>query len=263
MKKSTFKITQMDCSSEEQMIRMKLEDIGTIQSLDFDIPNRTLRVYHDKGLSEIDDALKSLNLNSSLETTVKATDVPSSDKKQERNILWWVLGINAVFFVIEMTAGWLVNSMGLIADSLDMLADASVYGLSLFAVGTTVARKKKVAKISGYLQMGLASLGFLEVLRRFLGVGETPLFQWMIIVASIALVANLVTLWLINKAKSREAHMRASSIFTSNDIIVNSGVITAGILVYFTGSKWPDLVIGAVVFCFVMWGAIRILKLSK
>lgn len=42
----------------------------------------------------------------------------------------WVLGINAAFFIIEMTAGWIVNSMGLIADSLDMLADASVYGLS-------------------------------------------------------------------------------------------------------------------------------------
>lgn len=111
--------------------------------------------------------------------------------------------------------------------------------------------------------MGLASLGFLEVLRRFLGVGEMPVFQWMIIVASVALIANLVTLWLINKAKSQEAHMRASSIFTSNDIIVNSGVIVAGILVYLTGSKWPDLVIGAVVFSFVMWGAIRILKLSK
>ena len=263
MRKSTFKITQMDCSSEEQLIRMKLEDIGNIQSLDFDIPNRTLSVYHKEGISEIDDALKSLNLNSSFETTKKVIDIPSSNKKQEKKILWWVLGINAVFFIIEMTAGWLVNSMGLIADSLDMLADASVYGLSLFAVGSTVARKKKVAKISGYLQMGLASLGFLEVLRRFMGVGETPLFQWMIIIASVALVANLVTLWLINKAKSQEAHMRASSIFTSNDIIVNGGVITAGILVYLTGSKWPDLLIGAVVFSFVMWGAIRILKLSK
>ncbi|HLR30993.1 MAG TPA: cation transporter [Fodinibius sp.] len=184
----------MDCSSEEQLIRMKLEDIGNIQSLDFDIPNRTLSVYHKEGISEIDDALKSLNLNSSFETTKKVIDIPSSNKKQEKKILWWVLGINAVFFIIEMTAGWLVNSMGLIADSLDMLADASVYGLSLFAVGSTVARKKKVAKISGYLQMGLASLGFLEVLRRFMGVGETPLFQWMIIIASVALVANLVTL---------------------------------------------------------------------
>ena len=57
--------------------------------------------------------------------------------------------------------------------------------------------------------------------------------------------------------------MQASAIFTSNDIIVNGGVILAGILVYFLNSKWPDLVIGGIVFTFVMRGAIRILKLSK
>ena len=111
--------------------------------------------------------------------------------------------------------------------------------------------------------MGLASLGFLEVLRRFLGVGEMPDFHWMIIIASTALVANVFTLWLINKAKSKEAHMQASTIFTSNDIIVNGCVILAGILVYALDSRWPDLLIGAIVFSFVMRGAVRILKLSK
>ena len=58
-------------------------------------------------------------------------------------------------------------------------------------------------------------------------------------------------------------HMQASAIFTSNDIIVNGGVIVAGVLVYLLNSKWPDLVIGGIVFTFVMQGTIRILKLSK
>lgn len=263
MKKSTFKVAQMDCSSEEQMIRMKLEDIKGIQSLDFDIPNGKLEVYYDDGLSEIEKALDSLSLGSSLKSTEEANEKPLTAENKEKNILKWVLGINAAFFVIEMTGGWIANSMGLIADSLDMLADASVYGLSLLVVGAAAARKKKVAKISGYLQMGLALLGFVEVIRRFFATTEMPEFKWMIIIASLALAANIVCLWLINKAKSREAHMRASSIFTSNDIIVNGGVIVAGFLVYLTGSKWPDLIIGAIVFSFVMRGAIKILNLSK
>ena len=162
-----------------------------------------------------------------------------------------------------MTTGWISSSMGLIADSLDMLADSIVYALSLFAVGGAISRKKKVAKFSGYFQMALALLGFSEVVRRFLSSSETPLFQWMIIVSIFALIGNLVSLWLINKAKSKEAHMQASAIFTSNDIVVNGGVILAGVLVYFLHSKWPDLVIGGIVFAFVMRGAIRILKLSK
>ena len=68
---------------------------------------------------------------------------------------------------------------------------------------------------------------------------------------------------LVNKVKSKEVHMQASAIFTPNDILVNRGVILAGVLVYFFDSKWPDLVIGAIVFTFVMQGAIKILKLSK
>lgn len=263
MNKSTFKIHKMDCASEEQMIRMKLESLEEVKQLEFDIPHRQLQVYHSAEIDGIQNALAELQLNEKLVNTQEA-DLPEIvDHRQQRKVLWWVLGINVVFFVIEMTTGWISSSMGLVADSLDMLADSIVYGLSLLAVGAAVARKKKVAKISGYFQMGLALLGFLEVLRRFFTESGTPLFHWMIIISILALAGNLVTLWLINKAKSNEAHMQASSIFTSNDIIVNGGVILAGVLVYLLESKWPDLVIGGIVFAFVIRGAIRILNLSK
>tara|TARA_R110002126_G_scaffold195789_1_gene343573 strand:- start:431 stop:1240 length:810 start_codon:yes stop_codon:yes gene_type:complete len=263
MKKTIFKISRMDCSSEEQLIRMKLESFSNIKHLEFDIPSRQLGIYHIGDIDQIHQAISELNLNDKLENTEDA-DLPSVvDESHQRKILWWVLGINFGFFVVEMTTGWISRSMGLVADSLDMLADSIVYGLSLFAVGAAISRKKKVAKISGYFQMGLALLGFSEVLRRFFSESETPLFQWMIIISVLALIGNLVSLWLINKAKSDEAHMQASAIFTSNDIIVNGGVILAGILVYFLKSKWPDLVVGGVVFSFVMRGAFRILKLAK
>jgi Co/Zn/Cd efflux system component len=74
----------------------------------------------------------------------------------------------------------------------------------------------------------------------------------MITVSIFALAGNLISLWLINMTKSKEAHMQATAIFTSNDIVVNGGVILAGSLFYFLDSKWPDLVIGAIVFTFVM-----------
>tara|TARA_R110000823_G_scaffold314119_1_gene442562 strand:- start:10909 stop:11670 length:762 start_codon:yes stop_codon:yes gene_type:complete len=253
----------MDCPSEEQMIRMKLEGFSQVKQLGFDIPNRKLEVYHTEEILPVHQAISELGLSDKLRKT-EETELPlASDESQQRKILWWVLGINFGFFIVEMTTGWISRSMGLVADSLDMLADSIVYGLSLFAVGAAISRKKKVAKMSGYFQMGLALLGFTEVLRRFFSEGETPLFQWMVIISILALIGNLVSLWLINKAKSEEAHMQASAIFTSNDIIVNGGVILAGVLVYFLDSKWPDLAIGGIVFAFVMRGAIRILKLAR
>ncbi|SDG61454.1 cation diffusion facilitator family transporter [Psychroflexus sediminis] len=264
MNKTTFHISQMDCPSEEQMIRMKLENFDEVKQLSFDISNRKLEVYHTTNLRGIHQAIHELGLKDELKRTEEA-ELPVANKNdnQQRKILWWVLGINFTFFVVEMTTGWISNSMGLIADSLDMLADSIVYALSLLVVGSTALRKKKVAKVSGYFQMLLALIGFSEVLRRFFTDSETPLFQFMIIVSIFALAGNLVSLWLINKNQSKEAHMQASSIFTSNDIIVNGGVIVAGILVYYLNSKWPDLVIGGLVFTFVIQGAFRILKLSK
>ena len=254
----------MDCPSEEQMIRMKLEPFYEVKQLSFDIPTRKLEVYHTEEIEKIHQARSELKLNDQLEITEDEAELPlAANESKQRKILWWVLGINFGFFVVEMTTGWISNSMGLIADSLDMLADSIVYALSLFAIGGTIYRKKKVAKFSGYFQMGLALLGFSEVLRRFFSESETPLFQWMIIISVLALIGNLISLWLINKAKSEEAHMQASAIFTSNDIIVNGGVILAGVLVYFLDSKWPDLAIGGIVFAFVMRGAVRILNLAK
>lgn len=242
---------------------MKLGSFSLVKHLEFDIPSRKLEVFHMGEVKLIQQAISELNLNDQLQGTSEAELPIGFDNTHQRKILWWLLGINFGFFVAELTTGWISQSMGLIADSLDMLADSIVYGLSLFAVGAAISRKKKVAKISGYFQMGLALLGFSEVLRRFFSESETPLFQWMIIVSLLALAGNLVSLWLINKTRTKEAHMQASAIFTSNDIIVNGGVILAGVMVYILDSKWPDLIIGGIVFTFVIRGAIKILKLSN
>jgi cation transport ATPase len=173
--KTVFKITKMDCPSEEQIIRMKLEGIPEIKKLEFDIPNRMLEVIHEGEVNTFDSAIHSLNLGSKLESS-NETDVSEirHEDTHQCKMLWWVLVINFSFFVIEMLYGWLSRSMGLIADSLDMLADSIVYGLNLLAVGAALARKKKVARLSGYFQMILAFLGLAEVLRRFFGYEGMP-----------------------------------------------------------------------------------------
>jgi len=265
MNKTTFKISKMDCPSEEQMIRMKLEGIDSIRQLSFDIPQRKLTVFHKGEVETFEQSIHDLKLEASLFETINDVEEPitSQAESKQRTILWWVLAINFVFFILEMTYGWLSNSMGLVADSLDMLADSIVYGLSLLAVGAALNWKKSVAKISGYFQIFLALLGLIEVIRRFIGYESVPVFQTMISVSFLALIANSVSLYLIQKSKSQEAHMQASAIFTSNDIVINIGVIIAGGLVYYTKSIYPDLVIGFIIFVIVTKGAFRILKLSE
>lgn len=253
----------MDCSAEEQLVRMKLEPHQDVISLSFDLPNRQLLVLHKMNIETLSEEINSLNLGSSHEGTIETEESSFGSERIEKKQLLVVLLINLAFFVLEIVTGFLANSMGLVADSLDMLADAMVYGLSLYAVGKMTGIKIRIAKFSGYLQLTLAIIGFLEVLRRFFGFEEVPEFKTMIVISTLALIGNGVTMFLLQKVKSREAHIQASLIFTNNDILVNLGVIIAGIAVYLTQSKYPDLVVGSLIFVFVSKGAFRILKLSK
>lgn len=264
MLKSRFKIQKMDCPSEEQLIRMKLSVINSIEHLDFDIPGRTLTVLHHGSDQELLETLQPLNFDCTLlstESAVKEDLTGKSPAGSEKKLLWQVLIINFFFFILEALTGWWANSLGLVSDSLDMLADSLVYALALFAAGGPVFRKKQIAKIAGILQLLLALIGFLEVVKRFLGIEPVPAFQTMILVSILALIGNSVCLFLLQKSKSKEAHMQASLIFTSNDVIINLGVILAGALVFITKSNYPDLLIGGIIFYLVGKGAIKILKL--
>jgi cation diffusion facilitator family transporter len=254
----------MDCPSEENIIKLKLSQFNSIKHLNFDIANRMLKVYHEDDLELIELALKELNLGSTLDNSVVSSKNNFKKEDDQSKVLWTILFINLLFFFIEMTTGLISKSMGLVADSLDMLADAFVYGISIFAVGGTITRKKSIAKIAGLFQVTLAIVGFIEILRRFVTGEQLPDFSTMIIVSIFALIANGICLYLLQKSSSKEeAHMKASLIFTSNDIIINLGVIIAGTLVYVTNTRYPDLVIGSIVFVLVLQGAFRILKLSK
>lgn len=252
----------MDCSAEESLVRLKLGGVGAVKSLDVDLAHRIVTVYHEGELDAIETAIGELGFDSELVETEQA-DAPAPVQAEQRRLLWTVLAINLGFFVLEATTGFLAGSMGLVADSLDMLADALVYGLSLLAVGATVDRQKSVAKWSGYFQISLAVLGLLEVLRRFFGLEALPDFKTMIVVSVMALIANSVCLYLLQRSKGREAHIRASMIFTGNDIVINLGVITGGVLVLWLESGFPDLIVGAIVFVIVSLGARRILQLAR
>jgi len=264
--RTEFKVPKMDCPAEEELIRMTFDGLEGIRLLEFDLVDRVLVVWHMADTDTVMSRLLGLNLGATLlkTTEVSESHLPSheatvSDRDQAR-VLWILLGINAFMFVVEFISGWIFDSIGLLADSLDMLADAGVYGISLFAVGKAVRHKLRAAHVSGWFQMMLAIGALVEVARRFI-FGSDPEPSYMIGVAIMALIANVLCLWLIFRHRNQGAHMKASWIFSANDVIANLGVILAGILVSFTGSRFPDLVIGSIIAIIVFVGSIRILKL--
>ena len=179
--------------------------------------------------------------------------------KEESKVLMLLLAINAFMFVAEITFGIISESTALIADSLDMLADATVYGIGLYAVGRPMLAKIRAAYVSGVFQIILGVTVAVDIIRRLI-LGSDPESLLMIIIGSIALIANTFCLMLISKHKEGEVHMRASWIFSKNDVIANLGIIIGGILVYSLGDRWPDLVIGVIIVVIVLRGGIYIVK---
>jgi cation diffusion facilitator family transporter len=177
----------------------------------------------------------------------------------ERRTLVILLSINAIMFVIELVIGWIAQSTGLIADSLDMLADAAVYGISLYAVGKGALRQARSARISGLLQITLGFGVLFEVVRRLM-FGSEPESLLIMTVGFVALLANVACLMLISRHRDGGVHMRASWIFSTNDVIANLGVILSGVLVALLGSRYPDLIIGTLISLVVIRGGFTILK---
>jgi Co/Zn/Cd efflux system component len=185
-------------------------------------------------------------------------DIQIKDNEQKQ-VLYLLLVINATMFVAEMSLGWTAESTSLIADSLDMLADAIVYSIGLYAVGKAASDKAKVALLSGYFQAALGGLIILDIVRRIV-LGSEPLPAFMMVVGLVALIANVVCLLLIQQHKDGEVHMRASWIFSANDVIANTGIIISGGLVWWLDSRWPDIIIGAVIALVIFRGAWLIVK---
>ncbi|HLW57649.1 MAG TPA: cation transporter [Bacteriovoracaceae bacterium] len=264
MQKTSVNIKKMDCPSEIKMIEGLMENLDPSAKMEFDLESRIVHFYHSVDKHQIIESLNTISLPGELISTeeIGIDEVPDIAPSVEAKTLKYLLGINFTMFVIEIMLGFYAESTGLLADGLDMLADSFVYGLSLYAVGKSISMKHKAAYFSGVMQISLGLLCLVEVGRKFY-FGSEPLSNYMIVVSMIALIANLWCLVLIHKHKDGEVHMKASWIFSANDVIVNTGVIVSGALVYFLNSNIPDLIIGGIVSIIVISGGISIIRLSK
>ena len=182
----------------------------------------------------------------------------SVDTEAQRRVLRIALALNATMFVVGIVAGLIGQSSSLIADALDMLADASAYAIALGAIGRTARFKAGAATLSGSLLLLLGAFVLLDVGRRVL-FGSEPASIVMMAVAFASFLVNLNVLRMLARFRQGEVHLRATWIFTRVDVIANVGVVLSGLLVLLTGSRFPDLVAGGAIGIYVVKEALEIL----
>ena len=167
-------------------------------------------------------------------------------RERQSKILWIVLGINVSMFALEVTVGLLAGSTALLADSLDMLGDALVYGFSLYVVGRSDKWKASAALIKGVLMAGFGTMVLLQVGISFL-FPELPDYRMMGVIGIVALVANGTCLLLLTQHRGDDLNMRSTWLCSRNDIIANVGLVAAAACVFVFGSPLPDLIVALVV----------------
>ncbi|WP_251977327.1 cation transporter [Salinicola avicenniae] len=161
----------------------------------------------------------------------------------QAKVLYWVLGINGSMFVIEFVAGWLIGSTALLADSLDMFGDATVYVLTLYALHRSDRTRAGAALVkSGFMFVfGLAVIA--EAVHKSV-VGSVPEAGAMGIMGVLALAANTVCFIMLLRYRSADLNMRSTWLCSRNDLIANTSVVLAAIAVGVTDSLWPDVIVG-------------------
>jgi cation diffusion facilitator family transporter len=185
-----------------------------------------------------------------------------SNQIEERRVLMVALSLNAIMFVVGIIAGVIAKSTGLVADSLDMLADAGAYGIALVAIRRGGLFKARAATVSGLmlLVLGLGVLG--EAIYRGL-LQTSPQTGIMLTVAGLSLAVNSTVLYQLGKFRRRAVHMRATWIFTRADVIANAAVILSALVISLTRLNFVDAIVGAGIGLYVCKEAWEILREAR
>ena len=188
----------------------------------------------------------------------KACEIEALRARQS-STLKIVLVINAVMFLVELTAGLIGGSVSLVADSLDMLGDAMVYGFSIYVVARGARMKAKAALLKGSIMaaFGLFVLG--QAVYKIV-FPHVPVFEAIGVIGLLALAANGTCFFLLWRHRSDDINMSSVWLCSRNDIIANISVLFAAVGVWLTHSGWPDILVGLALAALFLRSALFVLR---
>lgn len=179
-----------------------------------------------------------------------------------RRVLWIALFANALMFLVEIAAGVSAGSLSLLADAIDFFGDAVNYGLSVAVLAMGAAARAKAALFKA-LTMILFGLGVLGRAAWMAFHGETPEPLTMGLVGALAFAANLGVAVLLYAYREGDANMRSVWLCTRNDAIGNLAVLLAALGVFGTGTRWPDLLVAAVMAALALTAGLSVVRQAR
>jgi len=185
--------------------------------------------------------------------------------------IFWVTVLNATITIAEIVGGILSGSLALLSDAVHNLSDTVAIGLSY--VANRIAQKPKDAKktfgyqraeilaafINATVLLALSTVLIVEAIKRWQSP-ESINGNLMIIVASIGLVANFVSVFLLEKDSHENLNIKSSYLHLLGDTVSSVGVLVGGVAIMLWGVVWIDPLITLLISLYIIketWHVIR------
>ena len=260
-----YRVTGMDCSACAAKIEATARSVAGVRDARVSIASQEMTIRTEDGsapLSEVERSINGLGYRlARIDADDNDDDLPdiSHVTPAYKRALWIVVLLNAGYGVVEIVGGFLAGSQSVKADALDFIGDGVISFLGLIAVGWGLAARAKAALLQGIF-LGLLGVGVLIATVYRVLVHHQPEARLMGILALIGLVVNVVAAVVLLPHRQGDANVRAVWLFSRNDAIGNVAVVIAALLVAWTQTPWPDLVVAVVIAALFLQSSLSIIK---
>lgn len=259
-----YRVVGMDCADDAAEIESAVRSLPGVHAVKVSTATRVMTVGVDdaertvplveEAVGRIGYQLSAMEVDTgaagrSGESMVDEDELPrdlSHISAAYKRALWIVVLMNTGYGVIEMVGGFVSGSQALKADALDFLGDGLITLLGLIAIGWSLRWRARSALIQG-LFLGALGLSVLGATVYRIVVQQQPEAELMGTLGFIALLVNVGAAFVLVPHRAGDANVRAVWLFSRNDAIGNAAVVLAALLVGWTGSAWPDLVVAAII----------------
>lgn len=201
--------------------------------------------------------------NSSRDTTGTAEPTSAFAPRLVKRAVLTVAVLNFAYFFVEFSVALGAGSVALLADSADFLEDTAINLLIFVALGWALAKRAVMGKVMAVVILVPAGLAAWEAVQRVTDPVAPDVLP--VVLASLgAVVVNGASALIISRVRRHGGSLgRAAFLSARNDVLVNLAVIAMAWVTAWTGSGWPDLVLGCLVILLALHAAHEVWEVSE
>lgn len=182
---------------------------------------------------------------------------------RHRRPLLIAFALTAAYMVVELVTGLVTGSLALLSDAAHMGTDVLGLGMALAAI--TLAQRQATSQrtygtyrlevlaalANGILLFGVAGYVLYEAWQRFASPPAVPGLP-MLAVAAVGLIVNLISFRLLAAGSKESLNLKGAYLEVFSDMLGSVGVIVAAIIIFTTGWRYADPLIGAGIGLFIL-----------